>query len=430
MNKKDDQAVMKTLAYVSIITSLMSANLLAFDLGFFQLSLFRITIIAMALGLFGETLVRGGKLRLNITKGNRFSIQFMFIWFIYGFVSLGWVKDYNNWIRALYFLGLGLLVVILYSKLFTSNREIVRGFRGMSIMIALHNLLGWYEIITGNYFFLHPDRIVGYTRGSLPVSTFGNTNDFATFLLVAIFVLYICAANSRTVVGKGAYAGLIFSSLFLLLMTNSRGNILGFLVGVTTFLYLSLLSKRGRRTMLLVALGFIMVIMVNPTALTGFISMINDKLYFNIGAYSGSDATRLNLIRNGFEFVLNTAGFGTGAGNIEHWMANRGKYYTGGITNIHNWWMEILTGYGLLVFLLYIAFYVKLFLDLYRKYKTNNDRDKTISLGAMSSMAGFLVGSMSSSSNISTEWLWMFWGLLIAYQGIEDARKKRADPET
>ena len=128
--------------------------------------------------------------------------------------------------------------------------------------------------------------------------------------------------------------------------------------------------------------------------------------------------TRLNLIKNGFIFLFETCGFGTGAGNIEFWMANYGVHYTGEIENIHNWWMEILTGYGIIIFIMYIVFYVKLFLSAYKKFKTSEDKvDISISLGILCCMAGYVVGSMSSSSNISSEWLWVFWGIAIAYQG-------------
>ena len=35
------------------------------------------------------------------------------------------------------------------------------------------------------------------------------------------------------------------------------------------------------------------------------------------------------------------------------WMINYGELYTGGIINMHNWWLEILVGYGIVIFILY-----------------------------------------------------------------------------
>ena len=61
----------------------------------------------------------------------------------------------------------------------------------------------------------------------------------------------------------------------------------------------------------------------------------------------------------------------------------------------------------------------KLFVSFYRKYKFSKDKvDRFMSLGIMCFMVGFVIGSMSSSSNIGSQWLWVFWGVAVAYQGI------------
>ena len=167
-----------------------------------------------------------------------------------------------------------------------------------------------------------------------------------------------------------------------------------------------------------------MILLFNPELITNLLYTIDEQLYFRFSE-QGSDLTRLNLIKNGFIFLFETCGFGTGAGNIDYWMANYGVYYTGTIENIHNWWMEILTGYGIVIFIMYIVFYVKLFLSAYKKFKTSEDKvDISISLGIMCCMAGYIVGSISSSSNISSEWLWVFWGIAIAYQGMSSIDNK------
>jgi len=77
----------------------------------------------------------------------------------------------------------------------------------------------------------------------------------------------------------------------------------------------------------------------------------------------------MNLIRNGLVFLSSTFGFGVGAGNIEYWMEHNPVYNTSSITNMHNWWIEILVAYGVIIFILYIVFFAKLFMNFYRKYK-------------------------------------------------------------
>ena len=116
--------------------------------------------------------------------------------------------------------------------------------------------------------------------------------------------------------------------------------------------------------------------------------------------------------------MLKTFGFGTGAGNIEHWMVNYKIYYTGTITNMHNWWMEILTGYGIIIFVGYVWIYFKMFKILYSSYIKSNDKFiRNTSLGLISAMTAFIIGSVSSSSNMGTAWIWLLWGVVIAYIG-------------
>lgn len=40
-------------------------------------------------------------------------------------------------------------------------------------------------------------------------------------------------------------------------------------------------------------------------------------------------------------------------------------------------------------------------------------------------MSAFVVSAISSSSNIGTSWMWMIWGVVIAFVGyVEDKRKQ------
>jgi teichuronic acid biosynthesis protein TuaE len=158
---------------------------------------------------------------------------------------------------------------------------------------------------------------------------------------------------------------------------------------------------------------------LNPESIKSLFISINENLNINFSSQSGSDFVRINLIKNGLFFLISTLGFGVGAGNIEYWMSHKAMYNTGGVLNIHNWWLEILVGYGVVIFIMYIVFYFKLFRSFYRKFKYSRSKvDMSMSLGIMCFMIGYVIGSISSSSNISSEWLWVFWGIAIAYQGV------------
>lgn len=411
--------MIKKIAYISAITSLIGVSVFSIDLGFFQLSLFRIVIIFILYMMLIQAMLRNGKIALAIQNENRYSLTFFLVWLMYAIATLAWVKDYNSWIRVVYFLALGFICILTYSKFFKTPEDILTVFYMFAIMIVVHNIIGWYEIITGRYMFLVEERVARYALFRHPVSIFHNTNDFATFMLFSIFIAYICTVNSKKIAGKMVFIVTMVSSGLLLFATFSRANILGLIMAFFAFVCLSI-KNRGGRYYLLIALGILFVfILFKPDIIVSMGLLISRNLKFDFASNIGSDHTRMNLIRNGFAFLIKTFGFGTGAGNIEYWMANYSPYYTGTILNMHNWWMEILTSYGVIIFSLYIIFYLKLMRSLYKIYKlAKNRKSVSISLGIICCMVGYITGSISSSSNITSEWLWCFWGISVAFQGI------------
>jgi len=106
-------------------------------------------------------------------------------------------------------------------------------------------------------------------------------------------------------------------------------------------------------------------------------------------------------------------------------MENYAVYGSSAITNMHNWWGELLTAYGVYFTLLYLVFYFSLFLTLFQKYRHSTERDtKILAMGFMAFQVIFVLGSVSSSSNIIRDWLWVVWGIIIAFQGIGENGKK------
>lgn len=133
----------------------------------------------------------------------------------------------------------------------------------------------------------------------------------------------------------------------------------------------------------------------------------------------GSDYVRMNLIKNGLHFLPQNLFMGTGAGGIEHWMASEWIYDTGSITNIHNWWMEILTGYGIIVFIGYMIFYIKLCIDMFRIFRSSsNYKEVYIAFAMIGALVSFVIGSVSSSSNMASYQIWVFFAIVIAFQGL------------
>jgi teichuronic acid biosynthesis protein TuaE len=190
-------------------------------------------------------------------------------------------------------------------------------------------------------------------------------------------------------------------------------------MALVAFVLLNLMKRKKIKKFLFISVSITIVFTIftvigMPSVYQKILSVLNKVLYFDFNATDSSDPIRVNLIKNGFEFLKHTFGFGTGAGNIEYWMANKSIYDTLLVTNMHNWWMEILTGYGVFVFVGYMWMYLTMTKGFFTAFMHSEDKFiQNVSIGLLCCMVAFLMGSVSSSSNITQEWLWVFWGVVV-----------------
>ncbi|MGE4284703.1 MAG: O-antigen ligase family protein [Clostridia bacterium] len=406
------------ILYALVFLSFLPANLLSFNTGFFQLSPFRVLVLLLPILVIIDNFYRE-RARSIIPRGaNAYAVKFHIFWFVYAFFTVIWAKSNTAWFRSVYFLGLGLLCVVIINMYFHNIENIKNAFLLLTLMTLVNTVLGWYEFLTQNYLFLEADRAFRYGLSKYPVSWFYNTNDFATFLLIGIFASYISLKLSKQKVVKILSLLIIIGAIPLVFLTRSRANIVGLVISIVLFYFIML--KRKRRSLL----SLYIILLITGLLVVGFVTSNIYESIFGGASFdfegSGSDSTRLNLLKNGGYFFLRTFGFGVGSGNIEYWMERYAMYPTGGITNIHNWWGEILTAYGLVVFIGYLSLYWKLFSTCYQLSvsKTENKEVSVIATFIACSLAGFVIGAVSSSSNISSEWLWVYMAVVIAFVGV------------
>lgn len=395
---------MKKIINFSIFVSFLSAQLFTFDLKYFQLSLFRICIIALALICFFVNY------KIFIPTGkNRFYVTFIIIWFFYGLISFYWTKDIYNWVRTICFLGSGALCVICYNAYLKSEKDFSKSINIFQFGILLNILIGWFEIITKKYYFISIENQLFYSsfKYRIPIALMGNPNNFALLTFFGIFISFACYKINKNKFLKFISLFILINSFILLFMTRSRGNIIGLFISI---LFLLLVHRKGKLIILLSTI----ILLTTP-----FIqNYINEVITFNFDIQNTSDNIRINLIKNGLYFIIVSFGFGIGAGGSKYWLLHYAKYNTNGILLMHNWWAEILSEFGIIIFIIYLIFYFNLFKYNFRYYKRNNTTIRYISLCICCLLVGFIISSISASSNMSSEWLWVFWSIIISYQKI------------
>lgn len=423
--------MIRILALIAVVASALDASTLSVGVAGFQLSVFRALIIIM----LGLALTRPQFSRLRSAPESsgqrsnslRYPQYFMVFWLIVSVFSVAWSLDRAGWLRGTFFVFIGTATVFLFKYALPRLADLMLAFRLMAIAAIIHNFVGWYEVITGNLLFLQVSTEY-YIENQFAASTFGNTNNFATYLLVSITPLLISARASRNGWMKLIFVAGAASSALLILNSESRANVIALtLWAAVTFLLQFRTKIRATAALLVVSATLVVAFFVDTNAILHRLG-INGIFNFTFDNAYNSDGVRLNLVRNGLHFVSETYGFGTGAGNIEYWMEHSALYPTGGVINIHNWWMEILASFGIIVFLGYVAMFLYLLRALFASATRAEDsltRDTSALL--LAGLAAFAIGSISSSSNLIAEWMWLFFAVVINYTSAAYPRARRSE---
>ena len=345
-------------------------------------------------------------------------ITFLIIWLLIDFISVYRAISFKSWIKYNYFFIIGLALSILVAFCFTEKKHYYYFLCITNISFLLHNLIGWIEILTGKYFFLNSQEIEeSYQLEHYPVSMFGNTNDMAIFLVIAIFLVLILNNIIKTKIIKTMNAFLIASSTILIYASHSRACWLALALGMLIYLFLNLRYTR-KTYYVLFFFGFSVSIVV----LFVVCYVLNSYQVTELN----SIGMRINLIKNGFTLLLNSYGLGVGSGNIEVLMLETTMLPTAGMSNLHNWWIEVLVAFGVFIFFVYLYAYVKCLIYEYKRMMISDDkRMRRIHGLIFTLLIVFAIACISSSSINSYGWIWMLYGCIISiyYYGNNKCRR-------
>ncbi|PTM56720.1 O-antigen ligase family protein [Desmospora activa] len=415
--------------------------------GLFNITFFRVAFILLAAGLLVHW-VKNHTPAFGHFRPIRWFTAFTAFWFFYAAISLTWVANLPYGIRYITFLGTMLLLTLSFPLFIKGTDMLKQTVKVMFGVFAVIVVFGVFEALT--FFHLPSSRYYG-TDVSAVTSFFNNQNDLATavnlalpFLAAAMVMLPLTRIGKVTVYITGILA---LSCLFI---TGSRSNSM-FGLPLITVLWLGLIPfvlprkqwwnrKNLFQGALLLTAAAVIVSGLTSTLLADH---TRTKLSTSLGIvqdlkgswtpFSGeqtvepeideppsgdkSVSIRKYLIANGLNFLVESHFLGVGAGNVEHYMA--GAPGVEDKTNIHNWWMEVLVNFGLLIFILYMGFYLWIFWKLWclASVRRTPELSPWIRWGAVSCMialAGYSIGGMAPSTAIHFTPMWVVHGFALA----------------
>jgi len=418
----------KNYTFLLLIASLIGVQLISIDVGLFQLSFYRILILIAPLMLLKVT---KGTIKQHKHGTSYHYYLFLFFLLVYSIFQLMWVNDLGAWFRLFFFMLSAFFITTFIGFYLTKKEDIIKALNIIEFFAFIFGLIALYEMITGNYMFVSEinayyydtrtagESIIGYR---IPISVFGNPNNYSLFLVFAIFISFSLSKIRKSRSSKLISIISTIFFVFLLISTQSRSGFIGLLLGISAYILLTLKHIGLKKIFCLFLIVSVGAYVYSPWLLSQ-IDLYSPLITIDIES-SGSDYVRINLIKNGLYFLCNSLFLGVGLGNIEYMMANNALYPTYGILNIHNYWMELLVSSGLFLFTFYMVVYLKNLWKLLRcSLICQNNDIRSLSICFFCSLMAFSVASLGASSLFASEWFWAIMAIMMSYVNLLDVSR-------
>lgn len=407
---------MKFNSYYLIVLLLYS---LFFEAYFFSIhvSIFYVTLMKLIIIISVLYILFKKPIRQWFHLGHPLSTKvflFFLFWYLYGLASIFWAKDPSAATRQMFYFSFYLFMIFAVFHLVTTKKQWENLIHHLLIIsyfitsIALIEIIFAIHLPTSHYF--------GVANVHLATSTFFNENDLSFFynMILPFLLLKISQSKLKLVNFYTVVAISIFSILYI---NDAR---LALLTTILEILVFTLLKKRvwlkNVKQKWVAFLGAM-------TFLIGSFILLKEKIIFiytQLITGTGSNAVRLNLIRDGLYMLKESNFIGVGAENFEV-NVHKDLFYTGRIINPHNWWIEILANYGLVVFIGYVVMVLIIIVKLWKVYVHTN---QGYALVLFVMWIGFIFGCMAPSRLFYFNFVWFLYPLSVLFITFQEKLKQ------
>lgn len=381
------------------------------------------------------------KLNFNTSPQMKPYFIFFLVWLSWALLSLLWADNIQDGFQNLWYLFSGLCLIGFSIFYFRAEKD---------LKILLYTLVAIFIIIISVGIWEHQTGLHLKTAGfifeagvisKIPRGVFKNPNDLATYLALYLPFLIISAKyllgrfkTALPALGLLACAG---TGFFLIVNAGSRANLIAvaLILLATVIVYLIQGKWRAFRNVL----ALITALAVLGLVLTSIYPRLDYQIkrQYRIARHhllslehaGGENSARMILMKNALVELNQHSLMGVGPGNAEEHLK---KYQTDTflLLALHNWWLEILVNYGIFVFVLYIAFFCKLLVQLYVvATRAGPGVPKILAESALVALVGFPVAAVSSSSLVYSRVMWIFFGIALCAVNLYNINAIHCDPK-
>ena len=291
----------------------------------------------------------------------------------------------------------------------TSTGRGVRGFWIilLAILVALNvGLAISQSVLESPFYFWQP----GGSDESHAIGLFAHYNAFASFLNGTVFFFLSYTFFGRNVAARWACALLSLGLIVTLVMSQSRGGWLSFVVGGSLWMVLLILFLKQRRSKLLgiISIAVVLLGVGGIVSSVWVVQRITEKRVEKYEENTGrkveakvSDGGRVAFQQMGFEIFLDSPVVGGGARAfsyraLEKWDPDTLELWMGDPEFAHNEFIQLLSDYGLVGFVLVLALlFIHGILGVINLV-SEDDRDSGLSIWQLGA-AGGLVAMLCQS---------------------------------
>lgn len=408
-----------------IIPSLFNINLSGLHLTLYRVAVPSITLLCIA-AKYG-----------NFSFGSKIEKQCFItfaIWIGYGIVLMIFRNGGNKGaIKELAGLFFGMLCIYCMVNVIGDSKERFHyAVSAIKVFAVMCIILGLFEIITGMHLMSSIYSNTEFIEAQL--ATYGsvnthlatgfqyNPNDYSSFLAFTA-PLYLIQTNKKWWLMDWVMIGIIF----LICARNSSTLCILALAVCFGYYVLTVGIPLTRKNVLIfagiipVGAGVLLYRMNREAGVDGAFSLIFElkNHLHNYQLKQGSSYVRIMIYRDSIRALLDSKLLGIGpnaftAYFIEHPSASK-------LVNPHNYWLEILTEYGIFVFWLFLFLLLQLFRKAKALYKKNNCVEGLV-LATM--FIGYAIVGLEPSSFINYTCQWIPVALTLALLRINLSAEK------
>ncbi len=367
-------------------------------------------LLILALFWFGCSCFWAENKQYALISVMQFSIGLSIVYLIQIFISTRTEFDfYKNKV----FLPV-LIVVIGIAML-----ESYTSFRWPLSSISYHN--NWFGRENVVYDNLKTELIPGYLLSS-PTVFFWNPNNLAVFL--CFFIPFVIKNHWKNVI-------LFILIVIVIIQTGSRLTAIS--LGLTLLLF-SLINLRYLKFFGLYLITLLIPMMFFSSSLLAiksneplekisgvnvlsFVQLLSSKKIDDSIQPDNSQGIRKQLYKQGFEYVKKTKFIGVGSGNAE-WHNYKQKENTQEVTSVHFYWLELLINGGIVIGILFLVYFAKMYLALWKSRKDHISEVLLLGL----TLFGIAVISLSSAHYYLP--YYAFIGIITAWINLKEAKNE------